>query len=224
MTVSEHLKSVCLFASLTEAERKRLASVCRHRTYRGRTHLFYKDDTDNQLYIVLSGGVKIYYNEPFCGQEVTLALYAAGGVFGETSLLGGGTRPASAVTIAEQTELLLLDQADLMNALSNDFSLTQALMKNMAQRLEGASGPTEPQWQETVSVRVAKLLLARAEKKTGLLNPALTQGEMAQMIGTRRETVARNLAKLENLGCLQRNHGDICITNRAKLHAAVGAI
>ena len=220
--ISERLKKIPLFAGLTDAQRERIAGLCQQRGYCGRVPLFSEGDTDGRLYLVLRGGVKFYCKAARYGQEMTRAIYVAGEFFGETSLIAGSPRTASAVTVAETTELLVLDRNSLMNLLRNSFDLTQALLQSMARQLEDAAQNPIPPCADNSAVRLAKLLLARTEPRTGQLCSPLTQDEIAHLIGTRRETVARNLARLEVNGCLLRNHGAIVILNRDALQIMGG--
>lgn len=219
-SIADHLKNVHLFADLNAAQRERIAAVCRRRLYHGRTQLFHEGDRGAQLYIVLSGGVKIYTDSIESGQETILALLSPGEFFGEMALLCGGERTASAVTIAEQTELLILDQTHFQELMRDSFELTTALVRNLAERLRKTNEKLKD-WAGSSSLsRVAKLLLVRSDLESGKLCPPLSQDEIAQLIGVRRETVARNLARLEALKCLRRNRGNLIIINRECLERA----
>lgn len=215
-SVADLLKKVQLFADLDDAQRERIASACRRRVVRGRVHLFYQGDPGAQLYIVLRGGVKIYSEAETLGQETTLALLTEGELFGDMALLTGGERTASAITISEETELLLLDQASFHAVLKDSFEMTMELLRNLATRLKQTNENLVTMASNSSLSRVAKLLLARVNED-GRLCPPLSQEEIANLIGVRRETVARNLAKLEEGRCLKRNRGNIVITDRTRL-------
>ncbi len=219
-TTVDYLKQVQLFADLNDNQRAHIAAACKRKTHRGRMHLFYQGDPGSQLYIVLRGGVKIYYDGENTDQETILAMLTKGEFFGEMALLCGGERTASAVTIAEETELLLLDQNSFYAILKDSPELAIALLRNLATRLKKANENLASMAFESARARIAKLLLARADPVSGLLCPPLSQTEMANLIGKRRETVARSLAELEKSGVLKRNRGHIVITNRAGLEKA----
>ena len=215
--IAEHLKNVRLFADLTNAQRERIAGVCRRRHYGGKISLFYEGDRGGHLYVILSGGVKIFTDNTETGQETILALLAPGDIFGEMALFLGGERSASAITIAEDTELLVLDQESFQGLLRESFELTFELMRNMAARVKGANQHLKGVVEDSSTARLCKFLLANCDVHSGKLCPALSQDEIAGIIGTRRETVARNLGHLEKAGCLMRNRGNIMVTNRDAL-------
>ena len=223
ITIGERLKQIPLFAGLSDAQRERLAGLCWRRGCRGRVCLFSPGDTDAQMFLVTRGGIKVCSATEKTGRESAGTIYMAGEVFGETCLLTGAPRSASAVTIAEKTELLILDRSSLLNLLRKDFALAQALLQSMALLLESRGQSATASAPDNACARMAKLLLARVEPLTGRLCPPLTQDEIARIIGTRRETVARNLAKLEGAGCLRRNRGDILIVSQDALQKAVSA-
>ncbi len=217
MKIAECLQRVRLFADLTDEQRERIAAACRRRTYRGKVNLFREGEPGGQLYIVLRGGVKIYSGDGDSGSETTLALLAKGDFFGEMALLTGGLRTASAVTLSEETELLLLDQGSFHALLRESFELTSELLRNLALRLKHTNENLVAMSSNSSLSRVAKLLLARADTGSGLLCPPLSQEEIAHLIGVRRETVARNLARLESTFCLRRNRGHLVVTDRIRL-------
>lgn len=216
-STADYLKQVQLFAGMSDDQRERIAAACRRRVYGGRVHLFFQGDPGSLLYIVVRGGVKIYRSAAGSGQETTLALMTAGDFFGEMALLIGGTRTATAMTIAEETELLLLDQESFYAVLRDSFELTRALLHNLAQRLNQTSENLVAVTSDSSLSRVAKLLLARADLASGRLCPPLSQEEIAHLVGVRRETVARNLHRLEKNNILKRNRGHIVVLDRARL-------
>ena len=215
--IAQHLKNVTLFAGLSDAQRERIATVCKRRVYHGKTKLFYEGDQGAQLYIVLKGGVQIYKDSSETGQETILAILSEGDFFGEMALLGDGERTASAATMTDQTELLTLDQMHFQALLRESFELSYALIRNLAERLKATNEKLNDWASNSSLARVAKLILVRSDAESGKLCPPLTQDEIAHLIGVRRETVARNLARLEDGKSLQRNRGQIMVTNRAQL-------
>lgn len=213
-TVAEYLRNVRLFADLSDLQRDRIAKVCRRRRYSGRISLFYEGDRGGHLYIILSGGVKIFTDNPETGQETILALLAPRDIFGEMALFLGGERSASAITIAEDTELLMLDQESFQGLLRESPELAFELMRNLATRVKNCNENYKRVVEDSSTARLCKFLLARCEEHSGKLYPPLSQEEIASIVGTRRETVARNLKDLEKANCLLRNRGNIMITDR----------
>jgi CRP/FNR family transcriptional regulator len=62
-----------------------------------------------------------------------------------------------------------------------------------------------------VTARVAKLLAQAARGEGAAAGARLTQQEMAAMIGTAREVVARSLRALEQQGAIRVERGQIVI-------------
>ncbi len=216
--IAEYLKNVRLFADLTNVQRERIANVCRRRRYAGKISLFYEGDRGGHLYIILSGGVKIFTDSADTAQETILALLAPGDIFGEMALFLGGERSASAITIAEDTELLVLDQESFQGLLRESPELAFELMRNLAARVKSGNEHLKRVVEDSSTARLCKFLLANCDVHSGKLCPSLSQLEIAGIIGTQRETVARNLGHLEKAGCLMRNRGNIMVTNRDALN------
>ena len=95
------LGALDLFAGLDDIERLRLAEACPEHLYGARERIVRQGDAGESMFLVLQGRVRITL-EP-SGQEV--AVTAAGGFFGEMSMLTGDPRTAT-VTAIDDSSLL----------------------------------------------------------------------------------------------------------------------
>jgi CRP-like cAMP-binding protein len=215
-TVAEFLKQVPLFAGLADEQRECIARACTRETYRANSRLFREGDAGSILYVVAQGGVKVYQVDPDLGQETTLALLTSGDYVGELSLLIGSRRTASAVTIADGTELIQLERAELYACLRGAFEMGCAILSGLAMRMQQLNSRLCALALDSAASRIAKLLLLRSEPGTGRIAP-ISQEEIAAIVGVRRETVARNLARMEANTILRRNRGNVIIQDRVKL-------
>ncbi len=209
------LKSVPLFADLNSAQLTKIAQTCKSYVYPSETALFHPQDVGGNLYIVVSGGVKISSETSETDSMVTLV--AEGESFGEMSLFTHKTQTSTAVTIADENKILVLNQKDFREALAKNPDLTEHLLFAFAHRLEKQYESKSEFVSHSSLARVARLLLARSNSENGALAPTLSQEDIAQYIGVRRETVARNLARLEQSECLSRNRGRLVVLDRARL-------
>jgi uncharacterized membrane protein len=140
------LADVPLFALLDDQERAALAGIIDLILLpKGKT-IFRHGEPGDSLYVVHAGLVQVSVenNE---GAQIILAEDGPGDVFGEISFLDGGTRTATAVTLAE-TEVLVLNRdgllrmitryphaaMDLLGALGRRLRATDELLRTQATR------------------------------------------------------------------------------------------
>ena len=110
-THSDMLAEVPFFALLDDQERATLAERLDLVTVPAGQVLYNAGDPGDSLYVVRSGEVEIFFKND-TGERIVLETARTGDFFGETSLMDGGPRTASAVVIAD-LEALVVDRGDL---------------------------------------------------------------------------------------------------------------
>ncbi len=106
------LGTVPVFAELKGRELGYLESLVHIRRYAAGEVVFEEGDPGSGMYVIRSGGVRIFLREAG-GRETDLALLGPGDFFGETTLTAPAARTASVRTL-ESTELVGLFRADLL--------------------------------------------------------------------------------------------------------------
>lgn len=97
------------------------------------TLLFKKDDPGDEMYIILSGKVRIFiHNED--EQEFTIRHFGQGEIFGEFTLLDQQTRSTSA-DVSEEADLLTLNRATFLEFLKDRPTIGLRMMRNLAGRI-----------------------------------------------------------------------------------------
>jgi uncharacterized membrane protein len=110
-THSEMLAEVPFFALLDDQERATLAERLDLVTVPAGQALYNAGDPGDSLYVVRSGEVELFFKND-TGDKIVLETARAGDFFGETSLMDGGPRTASAVVTVD-LEALVVDRGDL---------------------------------------------------------------------------------------------------------------
>ena len=132
-TTAAILADVPMFALLDETERATLAGLLESRHFdRGHT-IFQYGDAGDALYIVRSGRVQVYV-ENNQGEKIILGENEPGDIFGEISLLDGGSRTANAIVI-EDAELFELDRDGLLKLVRQQPHAAIDLLTVMGRRL-----------------------------------------------------------------------------------------
>ena len=106
----EELRSVPLFASLTDAAAVELRELLSSREATNGTAIFRAGDGGDAMFLIESGRVRISVQDTD-GTDVTLAELAQGDFFGEMALLDGQPRSADA-SVLEDARLAVLSRED----------------------------------------------------------------------------------------------------------------
>ncbi len=110
-THSEMLAEVPFFALLDDQERSTLAERLDLVTVPAGQTLYSAGDPGDSIYVVRSGEVELFFKND-TGDRIVLERARAGDFFGETSLMDGGPRTASAIVLSD-LEALVVDRGDL---------------------------------------------------------------------------------------------------------------
>jgi CRP/FNR family cyclic AMP-dependent transcriptional regulator len=127
--ILEGLSKSKLALEMTEEQRKALAAVMTLRDLDQGEVIVREGDTDDHLYVVVSGGVAVV-KEAGAGSdsEVTLNVIRPGDVVGELSFLDGATRYASLVAL-DGTRVIGLSRGDLEGLLETNPHLVYRVMR-----------------------------------------------------------------------------------------------
>jgi uncharacterized membrane protein len=100
---------------LSAEERAELLRTASREQYPGGTTIFSYGDPSESMFIITSGRVEIFVQDPI-GERIVVATLGAGELFGELSLLDGGPRSASALAL-EDVVVTEIDRATLWSFL-----------------------------------------------------------------------------------------------------------
>ena len=203
----EVLKKAPLFAGLDDEAATALSSAMGKLYLNKGDVLFHEGDSEDRLYIVVSGKIKLGRTGS-AGRENLLAVLGPGQMFGELSVFDPGPRSttATAVTVCE---LRTLEHDELIPWLTDRPEVAQGLLSQLAARLRRANDVVADLVFSDVPGRVAKQLLELAQRfgdkrDDGMhVHHDLTQEELAQLVGASRETVNKALADFAARGWIR---------------------
>jgi CRP/FNR family cyclic AMP-dependent transcriptional regulator len=219
------LEAVPLFRDLRPEELQLLVGSVRTRRYRRGEVIFHQGDPGDALHIILGGRVKIS-SPSDTGVEAILATLRPGEFFGSLALLDGAPRSASA-TAVEATETLILPR-DRFHQLVNDVpSIRDHVFAELAGELRRLTLHVEELHFLDIAGRLAARLARLAEEQGGaqdggdirLVGP-LTQGELAAMVGSTRQSVNKLLGFFVDDGLIRMERDAIVIRDLAGLQRA----
>jgi CRP/FNR family cyclic AMP-dependent transcriptional regulator len=202
-----------VFAVLPETRLHQLAAGGSAMRLEPGAALFRVGDEAEAMYVILTGEVEVAVPGED-GRDVWLARIGAGSLVGEMGVLDGGPRSAD-VRAESRTELWRISRRAVMDILYEEPSSGLALLALMAQRLRMADALVQERTLLDLGGRLARLLL----QSQGAV-VALSQGEMARLIGASRERVNRKLAAWRSEGWIDIGAYGVKLLNREALAAA----
>lgn len=219
--IKQILKATPLFAALDDAELNSLASRCGIQSYASGELLFSEGEACTGLYIVVDGRVRIF-KMSLNGREHVLAVEGPGASVAELPVFDGGSYPASASAM-EVSRALFVSRNDLRAICIEKPEVSLKLLQVVGARLRRLVGIIEELSFTTVRHRLISWLLREAKAhghatERGVTIPLnLSHQELAAQIGTVRELVSRNLARLQAQDFIQINGREIVILNQEGL-------
>ncbi|MFN3432563.1 MAG: Crp/Fnr family transcriptional regulator, partial [Candidatus Sericytochromatia bacterium] len=174
------------------------------------------------LYILKSGRVKISKITED-GREKTLALMQPGEFFGEMAIFDEQPRSATAEVLDEQAVVFTLAKRDFERLIIEHPTIALKIMRDMTRRIRQVNQQVEDLAFKDVHERVASTLKNLAEvegRPIGskvLINLKMTHQDLANMVGSSRETVTRALNRLQDEGIISISHQQITINQPKQL-------
>jgi len=183
---------------LSDEELERLIPLLTERRFKPRQVLFSAGDPPERVYLLLKGRIKIY-RVAENGKEIILDVVGKGDVVGDMAVVEDGERTAYAQAI-DETVAVSISWEDFTHLVQQSPRLGFAMMELMARRLAGMQRTFMNIVSKPVSARLADTLLNRQDE--GSVYLGLTHQELAQTIGTSRETVTALLSRFVALGAI----------------------
>jgi CRP/FNR family transcriptional regulator len=157
------------------------------------------------------------------GREQVLTVEGPGASVAEVPVFDGGNYPASGSSI-EKTEVLFVSRADLRAVCIEKPEVSLKMLQVVGARLRKLVAIIEELSFSTVRHRLISLLLREASERGAVFALPASHQELAAQIGTVRELVSRNLARLQAQGFIEVNGRQITIHDREGLEADLASI
>jgi len=216
------LASLRLFEEIDAADLALMAASMAVRCYRAAEVIFHQGDPGDTLHVIVSGAVKRVLRSPN-GDEAILATLRRQAFFGELALLDHGPQSTTAVAL-EPTEAISVPRATFMDLIAEHACAREVLLATLAGELRRMTGRVEALYFLDVPGRVAEVLVGLSREHGRSLAPApatpegavridgrLTQGDLAAMVNSSRQSVNRALAELAAEGIVRFERDGIVI-------------
>jgi CRP/FNR family cyclic AMP-dependent transcriptional regulator len=193
-----------LFAELAPNELDALTRAAEQREFARDEVIFTMQEPADGLYVIATGRVKVAVSSSG-GKELILATLGPGQFFGEMSLLDD--EPRSANVVAQlPTAAYRIRRQEFDNLLESHPAIARKLLRELSLRLRRANAQMESLVTLDVVGRLARFFIDLARQHGQILGNGWvavrrpTHQDIANSIGTSRETVTRLMADLESRG------------------------
>jgi len=218
----QYLKKIPVFADLPDDALLAIHQHSSERTYRRGAVIFFEGDPGEGFHYVKSGRVKIV-KVAGDGREHIIKLLVPGDIFAEVLLFNSQPYPATAIA-AEDAAVGSIRNADLERLVLANNKLALQFIKALSQRLLYAQQKITNLALGDVLARTAETLLrlGREHGRSGengsiVIAVGLSRQELANLVGTTRETVTRTLSALRREKIIDFAGDDLIILRPEKL-------
>ena len=216
-----------IFRDLTAEQRDQLERQITYATYPAGYIFYAPEDYGDRLLILRRGRVRVYKLSPE-GRALTLLVLQPKAIFGEMMLVDEWVQDSFAEAMTE-CEVGALGRADLRRLLGVYPAVALRFMEVMSQRLRALERKLADVAFKSVPQRLAAVLLNLAdlepERPASDEPPAVvryTHQQLAEMIGSYRETVTKAIGEFREAGLIRVEEDAIYLTDMARLQKLAG--
>ncbi len=224
-TLAPFFLQIPALAALPDDAQRRLERAAEQRHYRRRQVIHFPDQPGDFLYVLCSGRVKVGRTSEQ-GREITLLLLEGPQLFGETGLFAPDAPYDLMAETMEDSLIGVLRRSDVLAALSQSPCAVMEMLKLVSERRAQAEMQAADLVFLEVPKRTARLLLRLHDTMSGrgdhgglLERVTLTHQELANMIGSTRETMTLILNDFKRQGAVEFAGRKIVIHDRTRLEA-----
>lgn len=203
--IKDVLAKFTLFRDLTDKELTEIVNISISREYKKGNHVFMQDEPLANVYFIYNGKIKIYKSD-ISGKEQIVNFLKKGEMFPHVGFFRKGGYPAFAEIIEDST-LVVVPISKFEHVLIENPELSIKVFKVLGEKIVDLQERLESQILNNTYEQIIKLLVRlgkthgqELEDETVKLKGEFTNKDLANMIGTTRETVSRTLTKLKKDG------------------------
>ena len=219
VTGSMERNATRIFDQLAQSN-KTIGASLMSRSFRAGETVCESDEMESFLFLVASGRVQLYRTTRD-GRRFVIATLGPGSMFGEASLLGGQGPNTQAVAL-EPGAVWVMPGQQARELSSTEALLGLGLMQAMGQRVVEAENRLEQMAYSTIASRLARLVLELA-KDDPRHSISVTHQELADMLGTWRETISKTLQDFRRRGLVASGRRQLRLLDLEGLELEAGS-
>jgi CRP/FNR family cyclic AMP-dependent transcriptional regulator len=216
----ETLGKIELFRSLTPEQIKALDSRCIWRRAKAREWILDYQDESTEVFFLTSGIVRVLIQTDE-GRETILRDIQSGTSFGELAAIDGHKRSASILALTDATIARMTSSTYVETVTTHPEVAKQALI-TMTRHIRSLTDRVREFTTLGIHDRLTRELVRmsrpdRTGEKRAIITPPPTHAHLAGLIGTRRETVTKELRTMVKAGLVETRRGAIVLLDVQKL-------
>ena len=216
----DSLREIELLRSVSDADLATLEKQCAWHSYKSKEEILAQNSDSMDVFFVVKGTVQVV-NFSLSGREIAYAKVGKGSYFGELAAIDKKPRSTSVVAASPcrlaslsptAFEALLRAQPEVSWQVMN--KLTQIIRANDERIMDLSTLDAHQR------IYIELLRLSKPDpvaKDRWMIYPLPTQQDIASLVSTTRETVARAISQLSSTGLVQRKGRTLYITDKDKL-------
>ena len=216
------LQRFSLFKDLTNREIEPIVELAKNRLYRQGTHIFMQGDPLTNVYFIQQGQIKIYRTD-MQGKEQIVNVLREGEMFPHMGFFRKGSYPAHA-EVSEDAILIYIPIHSFEEFLKTNPEICVKIFRILGDKIVDLQNRLEEKILHNTYEQII-LLLIRLAKSHGrkydddqyIFTTQFTNRDLANMIGSSRETVSRTLTYLKKAKLLSTDPAGNMILNMTKL-------
>ncbi|MFT8315303.1 MAG: Crp/Fnr family transcriptional regulator [Clostridium sp.] len=215
------IKNIPVFSQLSENILEEILKLQSTKKYKKGEIIFFEGDKGEAFFFVKSGKVKIYKTS-LDGRDITLNILGEGSIFAEVTLFNDVSYPATVETM-ENSEIGIILNKDIEKMILSNNELALQIIKVLSKRLYRSQKTIKDMAFSDTYNRTSRTLLDLCERhgketKTGIeIDIDITRQDIANMVGTSRETVSRIISDLKKEGVVDTSAKKIIIIDKGEL-------
>ncbi len=222
--VTDTLAQVPLFSGLEPTDLEHLATIVTRKEFEKKEVLFRQGDPGDEFLVLTSGSVKVELVNAE-GKELTLTILTPFQFLGELALLDDVPRSATVIAL-EQSTLLSINKRDFARLLETYPRMSIPMLRQLTRRVRVLTDDIASMAFLDSYSRVTRKILnlsqqmgKRSPQGHTLIDQALTHQQLANLVGTTRETVTKILNEMKDNGLITIRRHRITILDEEQLVA-----
>jgi CRP-like cAMP-binding protein len=211
----KYLSELTVFQDLTPREMEELNRITTMSTV-SRGRVFYRPEEPGEvLFILKEGRVQLYRISPE-GKKLVITTLGPHTLFGEMALLGTKMHNTFAEAV-EDCLICVMSRTDLERLILSKPQVALRLLEITGKRLREVEERLESMAFKGIPARLASLLLRLADEQNSDEVRGLTHQDLAESVGTYRETATQVLNDLKSQGLIEIGRKRIRILDKEEL-------
>lgn len=221
ITLDEAFNKIKIFQNINSQTIEYIKKFSNLKVYKEKEHVFMDKDKVDNIYIIVLGKAALYKLNNF-GDKKIIFIFGEGQILNEHSIQD--IKVSINCEVLEYSVVMLIPSNIFINAMEKDYALSKAMLDLMSLNIRRLYRQLQNTTNNLECEKKLASKLLKLVKDNGIycenivkINVPLTITYISEMIGSRRETVSRQIKKLSELGFIEFKDNFIFIKDIEKL-------